>query len=165
MKTYTVVVDAEEYQVSTENGSVIAVNGERCVPVTAEQTARHQYSVLLDGTAVAIAASGTAGTWEMFSEASLHRVQVTSERERLHRQLSAAVQGPVRTEVRAPMPALVVRVEVKVGDSVSAGQGLVILEAMKMENEIKAHTPGKVKEICVAAGEAVEKDEILILLE
>jgi len=34
-----------------------------------------------------------------------------------------------------------------------------------MENEIKAHTPGKVKEICVAAGEAVEKDEILILLE
>ena len=84
MKTYTVVVDAEEYQVSTENGSVIAVNGERCVPVTTEQTARHQYSVLLDGTAVAIAASGSAGTWEMFSEASLHRVQVTSERERLH---------------------------------------------------------------------------------
>lgn len=165
MKTYAVVVDGEEFQVSTENGSVIAVNGERCIPITAERIARHQYSVLLDGTAATIAAAGSAGTWEMFSEAYLHRVQVTSERERLHRQLSAAVQGPVRTEVRAPMPALVVKVEVNEGDSVSAGQGLVILEAMKMENEIKAHAPGTVKEICVTAGEAVEKDEILILLE
>lgn len=165
MKTYTVVVDGEEFQVSTENGSVIAVNGEGCIPITAERTARHQYSVLLDGTAATIAASGSAGTWEMFSEAYLHRVEVSSERERLHRQLSAAVQGPVRTEVRAPMPALVVKVEVNEGDSVSAGQGLVILEAMKMENEIKAHAPGTVKEICVTAGEAVEKDEILILLE
>jgi biotin carboxyl carrier protein len=63
------------------------------------------------------------------------------------------------------MPALVVRVEVKVSDEVKVGQGLVILEAMKMENEIKSHQSGRVKEIYVAKGKPVEKGELLLLLE
>ena len=63
------------------------------------------------------------------------------------------------------MPALVVKVEVSVGEEVKEGQGLLILEAMKMENEIKCHQAGKVKEILVSKGKPVEKGELLMRLE
>ena len=55
------------------------------------------------------------------------------------------------------MPGLIVRVNVSVGDRVEAGQGIVVMEAMKMENELRATAAGTVKSIEVAAGTAVEK--------
>jgi len=63
------------------------------------------------------------------------------------------------------MPALVSSVPVSVGDVVTVGQGLVILEAMKMENEIKAHRNGVVGKILVSKGKSVEKGELLVHLE
>jgi pyruvate carboxylase subunit B len=60
------------------------------------------------------------------------------------------------------MPGLVVKLEVDEGDTVEAGQGVVIVEAMKMENELKAEAAGVVSCIHVAAGEAVEQDQVLI---
>jgi len=64
--------------------------------------------------------------------------------------------------IRAPMPGKVVKVEVKAGDQVIPGTGLIILEAMKMENEIKSTGAGVVEEVRVSAGMAVEKDEPLM---
>jgi pyruvate carboxylase subunit B len=64
--------------------------------------------------------------------------------------------------VRAPMPGLVLRVEVEVGQELAAGGGLVVLEAMKMENEIRSPGPGKVKAILVEPGQAVEKGAPLV---
>ena len=73
-----------------------------------------------------------------------------------------ARSGP--TTVRAPMPGLVSKVEVAKGDQVSAGQGLVILEAMKMENEIRSSVTGEVKEVFVQTGRAVEKGEPILTI-
>ena len=67
--------------------------------------------------------------------------------------------------VRAPMPGLVLRAEVKVGDEVKKGDSLVIVEAMKMENIIKATSPGKVKAVFVTIAQAVDKNEKLIEFE
>jgi pyruvate carboxylase subunit B len=64
--------------------------------------------------------------------------------------------------VRAPMPGLVLRVEVAVGQELAAGGGLVVLEAMKMENEIRSPGPGKVKAVLVEPGQAVEKGAPLV---
>jgi len=64
--------------------------------------------------------------------------------------------------VRAPMPGLVLRVEVEAGQEVAAGGGLVVLEAMKMENEIRSPGPGRVKVILVEPGQAVEKGAPLV---
>lgn len=64
--------------------------------------------------------------------------------------------------VRAPMPGLVLRVEVEAGQEVAAGSGLVVLEAMKMENEIRSSGPGRVKAVLVEAGQAVEKGAALV---
>lgn len=68
-------------------------------------------------------------------------------------------------EVKAPMPGLVLKIEVEVGQKVTLGSGLVILEAMKMENEIRSITDGIVKEIRVKERTAIEKGDTLIVLE
>ena len=63
------------------------------------------------------------------------------------------------------MPGLVVRVQVEAGQSVAAGAGVVVLEAMKMENELRAATAGTVRTVRVRAGEAVEKGQVLVEFE
>ena len=75
----------------------------------------------------------------------------------------ASVGGPAR--VQAPMPGKLVRVLVSAGQDVGAGQGLVVMEAMKMENEIRAPRAGRVKEAPVREGQAVETGALLVLLE
>ncbi|TFH53359.1 MAG: acetyl-CoA carboxylase biotin carboxyl carrier protein subunit [Candidatus Zixiibacteriota bacterium] len=68
------------------------------------------------------------------------------------------------TVVKAPMPGLIVRLLKNVGDAVIKGERLLIVEAMKMENELKSPIAGKVKEIHVAVGRPVDKGQILITL-
>ena len=74
-------------------------------------------------------------------------------------------QARAEKQLKAPMPGLVVRVEVEVGDAVAAGQGVVIVEAMKMENELKAPADGAVAEVRVEPGQPVEKGAVLLVLE
>ena len=66
--------------------------------------------------------------------------------------------------VRAPMPGIIARLEVSVGDEVVPGRGLLVLEAMKMENEIRSTTRGKVTRIFVDKGKIVEKGESLVII-
>ncbi|MBI4551164.1 MAG: biotin/lipoyl-binding protein [Candidatus Latescibacteria bacterium] len=82
--------------------------------------------------------------------------------------LRGAVKRHHRTApqtITAPMPGRVLAVEVAVGDAVTAGQGVVIIEAMKMENELRAHADGRVKEVRVQPGDAVNKGDVLVVLE
>ena len=67
--------------------------------------------------------------------------------------------------VRAPMPGLVLNILVKEGDIVELDQGLIVLEAMKMENELSAPAAGVVQSIHVATGDAVDKSALLIEIE
>jgi pyruvate carboxylase subunit B len=92
-------------------------------------------------------------------------VEVLDERTRHIRSLVGAGKAPSGGgAVKAPMPGLVVKVLVEAGATVAAGQGLVVLEAMKMENEIKAMAPGVVDSVAVKAGQAVEKGAPLVVL-
>jgi biotin carboxyl carrier protein len=75
----------------------------------------------------------------------------------------AAGAGPQR--VMAPMPGKIVRVLVKAGDPVTAKQGLVVVEAMKMENELRAARAGRVRELMVAEGQSVEAGAVLLVVE
>ena len=71
--------------------------------------------------------------------------------------------GPQR--VTAPMPGKVVRVLVKPGDAVTARQGLVVVEAMKMENELRAARDGRVREVAVGEGQSVDAGAVLLIVE
>jgi biotin carboxyl carrier protein len=76
---------------------------------------------------------------------------------------AGAGSGPQR--VTAPMPGKVVRVLVAAGDEVKARQGLVVVEAMKMENELRAARDGRVKDVHVAEGALVESGRLLVVVE
>jgi biotin carboxyl carrier protein len=67
--------------------------------------------------------------------------------------------------VLAPIPGLVVKVLVAEGDMVEENQPMVLLEAMKMENELRAQKAGKVKQVRIVAGQRVEQNALLLLLE
>ncbi len=69
---------------------------------------------------------------------------------------------PALDQLKAPMPGLVINIDVKTGDIVNEGDNLLVLEAMKMENVIKAVGTGTVKEIKISKGDKVEKDQVLI---
>ena len=92
--------------------------------------------------------------------------EALDERTRTIRKLTAAsdtAKGPAH--LHAPMPGLIVRINVSEGSEVAAGQGLVVMEAMKMENELRASAAGRVKRIAVAEKTAVEKGALLLEME
>lgn len=93
-----------------------------------------------------------------------HRVAVTDPRSlRARRKGPGAGNGAVH--IKASMPGRVARVLVATGESVEAQQGIVVIEAMKMQNELKSPRPAKVIEIRVAAGDKVASGQILAVLE
>ena len=95
-----------------------------------------------------------------------HPLRVESEaRRRAGRIRSASPGGRRARDVRAPMPGLIVALEVKEGDRVETGSGLVVIEAMKMENEIVAPATGIVRDLGVLSGQAVEKDVLICRIE
>jgi acetyl/propionyl-CoA carboxylase alpha subunit len=86
-------------------------------------------------------------------------------RDPLEREVVGAAAASGRQEIRAPIPGKVVRIDVNEGDEVSTGQPLLVLEAMKMENQIAAEGAGRVSQVLVAAGGAVEGGQLLAVIE
>jgi biotin carboxyl carrier protein len=91
-------------------------------------------------------------------------LDVLVNRRRSHRAPTRAAGHGGDERVVAPMPGRVIRVLVRHGDEVTAGQGLVVVEAMKMENELRASRPGRVAEIAVADGQSVDAGRLLVRL-
>jgi biotin carboxyl carrier protein len=115
---------------------------------------------------VAVSRGEQRGRYALSVDGRRFDVEALDERTRAIRQLSAATAvatGPA--PVVAPMPGLIVRVNVEVGSAVQPGQGLVVMEAMKMENELRATSAGVVKAIRAIPGTAVERGATLVELE
>jgi biotin carboxyl carrier protein len=108
----------------------------------------------------------TRGRYTLWLDGFRYEVEALDERARAIRELSGASAGPTGpAPLIAPMPGMIVRVAVQVGDAVQAGQGLVVMEAMKMENELRATAAGTVKAVLAQPGMAVEKGALLLELE
>jgi biotin carboxyl carrier protein len=108
----------------------------------------------------------TRGRYVLWVDGYRHEVEALDERMRAIRELagkSAQPTGPA--PLLAPMPGMIVRVNVQVGDAVHAGQGLVVMEAMKMENELRSSASATVKAVHARVGSAVEKGALLLELE
>jgi biotin carboxyl carrier protein len=112
-----------------------------------------------------VAVEGGGGEWVVTVRGRRIAVAIRSHRDRLLAEtggLAARRGGP--TEIRATLPGLVVRVGVAVGDEVAAGDPLVTIEAMKMQNEIRAPRQGRVTAIEVAPGQAITTGVLLVRL-
>jgi biotin carboxyl carrier protein len=105
------------------------------------------------------------GQYSIWTDDNRFEVEALDERRRAIREMTgknAAAAGPA--PVVAPMPGLVVRVNVQLGDEVQPGQPLVVIEAMKMENELRATAAGKVSAVRAQPGAVVEKGSVLVEL-
>ena len=115
---------------------------------------------------IVVRPGGSRGRYTIWVDGFRHEVEALDERMRAIRELAGATAGPVGpAPLIAPMPGMIVRVNVQVGDRVQQGQGLVVMEAMKMENELRAQAPATVKAVLAQPGSAVEKGALLIELE
>jgi biotin carboxyl carrier protein len=165
---YHVTLSGRTFQVELVDGR-IRIDGEECgetelaaVPGT---PVHHLLAAGRSHTLVARAGE-QRGWWELHVDGTRHVAEVVDERTRLIRSLTKAQSGPQGPKpVRAPMPGLIVRVEVSAGERVQPGQGVVIMEAMKVENELRAEGEGVVARVLVAAGQPVEKGAILLEFE
>jgi biotin carboxyl carrier protein len=99
------------------------------------------------------------------SRATAIRVALVDKRRRAQRDRTGRRHDGGRAEVKAMMPGRIVNVLVQPGDEVSHQQGLVVVEAMKMENELKSPKAGKIVEVRVSPGQTVEKGELLVIIE
>ena len=106
------------------------------------------------------------GRYTLLLDGHRYEVEALDERTRTIREMTAAASGPKGpAPLVAPMPGLVVRVLVQPGDQVVPGQGLVVVEAMKMENELRASAAATVKAVHAQPGQAVEKGAVLVEME
>ena len=106
------------------------------------------------------------GVLTVWVEGELYRIEYQDEGRRPRRAASVTGQDMRgRQMIVAPMPGKVVALLVSPAQEVSAGQGVIVIEAMKMENELKASGPGVIKEIKVQEGDGVSGGDVLVIIE
>ena len=143
----------------------ISVDGERVSAHIEEIEGTPIILLNVDGTLhrLAVLRGESRGRYSLWSDSYRFELEALDERRRALNDLSgagAANSGPA--PLVAPMPGLVVRINVAPGDQVQPGQPLVVMEAMKMENELRSTSAGVVSAIRAEPGAAVEKGAILI---
>lgn len=165
---YWVSVDEQRYLVEVrlvEGQAVVVLDG-REMTVLMEEGGPGVLTLLVDGRPYDLAAVRGEGGYSMVMRGVPFDVRVENERQ--HRLASAELLRPGtegEVTLRAPMPGRVIQVDAGEGNEVERGRRLVILEAMKMENDIRAPRSGRVERVLVQKGQTVEQGQPLIVLE
>ncbi len=158
-RDWTVRVD------SGEDGSPVVVVGDRSYRVDAARPGESTWSLLVEGRAYEVVVTRRGGRHHVQVGGRSYVLEVLSERQRRLKEAREAEAAAGPQAVSASMPGRVVTLLVAEGDEVASGQGVIVLEAMKMENELKAPKAGRVTAVRVAAGEATEAGQPLIIIE
>jgi biotin carboxyl carrier protein len=134
------------------------------VEADAVEIAPHTYSILLGGQSHELRVSPLPdGSLKILSAQTEFLAQVIDPREWRGRQGAAEVAG--RQQIVAPMPGKIVRILVSPGDPVELGQGLIVVEAMKMQNEIRSPKSGAVEKIVAKEGDTVNAGDVLLWVD
>jgi biotin carboxyl carrier protein len=162
---YEAEIDGRQVALELEqrNGRVTAKVGERDYDVEVIHPEDSAYLIFIGSKVYeARAWQDTPGSLRIKLRDRVFSVKI-KDRKRMHAASDHGMEG--RQHLIAPMPGKVVRVLLKAGDEVKAGQGVVIVEAMKMQNEIKSSKDGLVAEVRVSEGETVNASQVLAIVE
>ena len=144
-------------------------NSERISQLDINKIDNHNFHLLFNNKAYRaelIEADFSQKTLRLKINGKAFDLQIADEYDRLVEKMGLNIQASRQIkDVKAPMPGMVLNVAVAVGQNVQQGDGLIILEAMKMENVIKAQGEGVVKQIHVKKGTAVDKGQLLVEME
>jgi biotin carboxyl carrier protein len=165
---YTATIGEKEVKVTVEGigGSNyrVSVDGTSYV-VDALQVASHLWSILLGNKPIEVDITPLPGEeFEILINGDCHKFSLVNEQRKAL--IRSGGKGIAANKILvSPMPGKVVKILVEVGEEVKADHGLIVMEAMKMENELKSSGPGKIKGIFVKEGDVVEAGAKLLLME
>lgn len=129
------------------------------------QHAEEYVSFLFDGKSYLIDVLGQDTEYTVFIRNSFRTIKIFNDEMLLHESLKKGGGSGSNTELKAGMPGKIIEIFAKEGEIVKAGKPLLIMEAMKMENEMRASSDVKIKQVCVKQGDSVENGAVLIKFE
>ncbi|NIA10362.1 MAG: biotin/lipoyl-binding protein [Nitrospiraceae bacterium] len=165
---YIAKLDNVEYKVDVDeveaNKFEVAID-DKSYMVDTQLTESNVYSLIVNGESFETDVDSKDGTFDVVTEGDLFKIEVMDELKlkMLARRGGGAAEG--KQIIKSEMPGAIIDVKVKVGDEVKEGDVLLILEAMKMQNEIKSPKDGEVKEVFVKAGENIDADAKMVVVE
>jgi biotin carboxyl carrier protein len=170
MSTYVALLDGGKREVTVEvrevrEGVFEVQTGDELHVVDAHDYGEHLLQMLVDGACFLAVLDPRGHSLRVRVGDSVFPMEILDERRLRLRRAAGKFHAEGKQTVTSAMPGKVVKVLVKVGDAVREGQGLVVVEAMKMENEMKSPKDGKVVELNVAEGQAVDGNAKLCAVE
>ena len=165
---YYVKISGEEYRVDLSNqGNGLAARlGDKVFSIDcAEIEEGQKYSILIDGESFNISLNHAYNRLDLIVGGHLYRAEVMDEREKGALALQEAKGDAGRQVIQSVMPGIVRKIFVAEGDEVTSGTPLLILEAMKMENELCAGKDGVVARMHIAEGQIVNSSDPLVTIE
>jgi biotin carboxyl carrier protein len=167
---YDITIDGKQYRLDLNRLDLSQVEGRwscildgRQVEVDAILARRDVLSLRIGNMAYEIKSERVANDWHLWVGSARFAVEVRDPRSLRSRARAASDDGP--RKISAPMPGKVVRLLVREGDEVEPGTGVAVVEAMKMQNEIKSPKKGTVQKILVSEGAAVNAGDVLAIVE
>lgn len=157
---YTTIINNKQYKVEILNDGQVMVNG-NLHEVDFLGMEESLYSIIQNDKSYEIAIEEERGRYELQLEGRLYEATVLDQRALLMAQRKGGLTIG-SGEVSSPMPGLIVEVMVAVGDEVAQGDTVIILESMKMQNELKAPRDGIVQTVNCQDGQTVDKGDLLI---
>lgn len=157
---YTTIINNRQFEVEILKDGTVMVDGE-AHQVDFLSLHESLYSLVQNTQSVEIAIEEERGNYELLLGGRLYEATVLDQRALLMAQRKGGLTAG-SGEVNSPMPGLIVEVMVNVDDEVTQGQTVVILESMKMQNELKAPCDGTVTAVNCEAGQSVEKGNLLV---
>jgi biotin carboxyl carrier protein len=158
---YTFKFQDQIYRINLEDGkqTEVEIDGKK-FPVGFQKLDERFYSILIDGESIGVGILKKGKKVEVFLNGELYEFESISERER---QSASAIISGVQ-QIKSPMPSRVVKILKNVDEAVNEGEGVIVIEAMKMESELKSPINGIVTEVKVKEGSAVESGSVLIVI-
>jgi biotin carboxyl carrier protein len=151
-------------EVTHDDGRYHVTLDDQVWEVDARLTAQGIFSLIIDGVSHVADVDDHAGACVVEVGGETYSIQVEEQTRYIIRTRGGAGGAGGGQTLKAPLPGKVTHVAVQAGDAVAPGQALVVIEAMKMENELKATVPGTVREVRVSAGEAVNAGDVLVVI-
>ena len=165
---YVAQIKGKKYKLSMDEfrNDEISVNGRSKKAELRRLDSKNLHSLTVDKRSYRVYIEPVPDGYYVWLKHRKYFVELHDERALLIRGLINRGEGPKgQGEVKAPMPGLIVKFNVAEGQAVKVGDSLVIIEAMKMENEIRSKTAGIVKKVLKAARDSVEKNALLLVIE
>jgi biotin carboxyl carrier protein len=166
MNDFVVTIDNEKFSINTDHNQSVSINGTEH-EIDVSQLSAHTFKIKLDNKIFHITTSKLEDNKYSFLIdghyfESLVRTQLEEKAAKI---LNGNSLNKTNNKIKSPMPGLILRVNKTVGDRVNKGESLILLEAMKMENEIKSHSQGVISEILIEKGNSVEKNQPLMIIK